>query len=73
MGTLSSYLMLTIVTGVIPVECVHMAELREFKVEFITDLKSESVDFTTEAISIVPVASQKSNISNLYTTPRSLS
>ena len=57
-------------TGVIPEECVHMAKLREFKVDFITDLKSESVDFTTEAISIVPVASQKSNLSNLYTTPR---
>ena len=50
MGTSSSYLMLTIVTGVIPVECVHMAKLKEFKVEFNTDLKSESVGFTTVVV-----------------------
>ena len=40
-------------TGVIPEECVHMAKLREFKVDFITDLKSESVDFTTVAHTLV--------------------
>ena len=38
-----------VVPGVIPQECANMSKLRDFKVDYNTDLKSESIDCMANA------------------------